>query len=945
MAMWTRVVQRWLRQAGLIGLVGCALGPCLGWAQGALPVVPNADLEEGEAGPAGWQAGHGEDGTGSWRWDSATVHQGSRAFRLRKDNAEGFSSLVSELITVEPGREYEVTGWAFLHRRTNAGVYFMLSQYGPDSDAMQLPNAFGASQARHAPGVWTPIRARVTVRPPNTRIRIHALVAFAPCEVTWDDIHLAPAGPAPAARYEAPTAETVPPPDEVRRVLAGRPRAQARLEVREGRPRFVVDGRLTPPCFYVSPFHTPDLAQIGDFRRAGVRVYLVPLILGRGVYGDKGPWLKADTFDFAEVDALLWRVLTVDPEGYILFYLACDPYRDWGSEHPDDVTQDQNGLKAVVGMHPKRWGGTPDAGERFGPSLVSETLRADTATALRALAAYAARSEPGKAVIGYHVAGSNDGQWFHWTRLDPQDLHLADYSPAAQRSFRAWLRRLYRDDAAALQRAWHRPGVTFEDAAVPAGDRLWGKGFFTDPATDQDIRDYNRFYSEGVAETVLHLCRTLREATGGSALLGTYYEDITCNSANHIALQTLLESSDIDFLAGPAAYGIRLPGNCGAVRSVFGSTLLHGKLYLTEQDWRSWHSGSRDLAYDASVGRAESAEAHNAMVRRESGMMLAFGLGTWWYDVSGGWFRDDQIMAGIAEARAAFEQDLRCGGLPRADAAVVVSEEGSHGLLPQAAGQVRYHGIVNQVNQLNTSGVPYRMLLLSDFGRLPIPDHRLYIFVNCYALNEAQLAAIDGLRGDGRVLVFLHAPGALGAADPAAAIERVTGIKVRALAGGVRLGAAALAVDDPLLAGTEGVLAATAGAGWPAFEVIDPAATALARYPQSPAVSVACRRFADHQVVFAGCFTLADQFLHNLAKAAGAWCVAAPGDAVYASQYTATIHALHALDGGRKHLTLASPSRVVDMTSGQVVAEQAATLDLTMALGETRWFRLTPLRP
>jgi len=55
------------------------------------------------------------------------------------------------------------------------------------------------------------------------------------------------------------------------------------------------------------------------------------------------------------------------------------------------------------------------------------------------------------------------------------------------------------------------------------------------------------------------------------------------------------------------------------------------------------------------------------MVRRECGMMLAFGQGTWWYDMCGGWFRDDGIMKGIAEARAAFASDLKLGGKPRAD--------------------------------------------------------------------------------------------------------------------------------------------------------------------------------------------------------------------------------------------------------------------------------------
>jgi len=910
--------------------------------------IPNADLETGADSPDGWTCAHGEGGTGAWSWDTENVHSGKRAFRIRKDNAEGYSQLVSGFLAVEPGRDYEVSAWIKLHHRSAAGVYFMVSQYRADGDAMQLPNAFGDSNKRHSAGAWQRLRLVFTVREPNTRVRIHALVAFGPCDVTWDDFSLGPPAADAKPRYEPPVEETLPPLEPARQIVAARRRSAAQVEVREGRTRFVIDGKPAPPCFYVSPFWTPNKAQIADFKNAGVRVYLVPLVLGRNVYANRGPWLGPGKYDFTEVDELLWRVLRVDPEGYVMFYMACDPYRDWGAEHPDDVTQDQNGLKAIVHMHPKRWGGAPEGPERFGPSLVSEVLRGQTAETLKRLVAHVKQSEPGKAVIGYHVAGSNDGQWFHWTSLDPKDLHLADYSPGARRSFRNWLRRLYKDDVAAFRRAWNRPDLTFETVSVPSADRLWADKFLVDPATDQDIADYTRFYSEGVAETVLHLAKTLREASGGNILLGTYYEDITCNSANHIALARFLESDAMDFLAGPAAYGVRLPGQCGAIRSVFGSALLHGKIYLTEQDWRSWHSAPNKPNENESWGRAETSEAHNAMVRRECGMMLAYGMGTWWYDMSGGWFRDDQIMAAIAEARRAFDLDLATPGVPRADLAVFVSEESNHYVYPRAAAHMRYNAIIRQVYDLNTSGVPYRLYLPSDLGRLKLPEHRAYLFLNAHVLSDAQRKAIEDLRRDGKLLVFLHAPGIvpvgaiheLPLPGQAVAIERVTGIKVRPMPAGTPLGAVPVKSDSPLLAHTDGYLAPAMRLGWPAFEVTDEKATPLATYPGTQAVSVAHKQFPDHQVVLAGGLDLSDQFIHNLAKAAGAWCVADPGDAVYASERFATIHALH---GGQKTLRLARPARVTDLTTGQLIADRATTLALDMRLGETRWFHLTPL--
>jgi len=679
-------------------LVAVALSCAEAQDQPTVVPVPNADMEEGDQGPAHWRWGMNDGGQGSQAWETGWAHSGKRSFRMKKTNVDGYSFLLSDFLPVEPGKTYEVSAWVYTPQPARRGVYFMISQHRPDTGDQQLPNTFGRTDQPIPAGEWTRLSISVTIREGNTRMTIQALQAFVPLDISWDGFRVGPAEPAPKPRYEPPTAEPLPDLAPAKAIVAQRPRARARVEVREGRGRLVVDGKLAPWCFYVSPFWNPQDAQIADFRQAGVRVYLVPLVLGRGVYGDRGPWLAQGKYDFAEVDDLLWRVLGVDPEGYILFYMACDPYREWGAEHPEEVTWDQNGKKAIVDMHPKRWGEDPKPPERFGPSLVSKLLRDDTAACLRELVKHVEQSEPGKAVIGYHVAGSNDGQWFQWAKPDPADLHLADYSPGAARSFREWLSRQYGGKIEALRQAWHQPPVTFETAAIPAGDRRLGDGFLLDMAKDQDLADYTRFYSEGVAETVMFLASVIKQATPRPVICGTYYEDITCNSPNHIALGRYLASDALDFLAGPAAYGVRLPGNTGGVRNVFGSTVLHGKTYLTEQDWRSWHAGpDPDPANNEAWGRAESAAAHNAMVRRESGMMLAFGLGTWWYDMSGGWFRDDQIMAAIAEARRGFERDTTVPGLPRGDLAVFVSEETNAHLFPKLAASYRYLGILNQV--------------------------------------------------------------------------------------------------------------------------------------------------------------------------------------------------------------------------------------------------------
>jgi len=902
--------------------------------------VPNWSLEVGDEGPAKWAWRAAEGSGGEFRWFEGGAHDGARSFRVKKVGAAGYTVLVSGLVAVEPGRTYRVSARVRPSHHVRRGVYLMISQHTADSVDQQLPNAFGVVHIPLEGRRWQEVTAKVEVRKANSRIRIHCIQAFWASDVAWDAVTVGPAGVEPSPRYVKPTPEEVPPLEPAIARVKARPRARVKVTREGGRPRLFLDGKPTPWAWYVSPFWTPDKAQIADFRDAGVRVYLAPLVLGRGVYGDRGPWRGRDEYDFSEVDALLQRVLRVDPDGYVVFYMACDAYREWGAENPDHVTQDQDGLRAVVHMHPKRWGGDPPAApQRYGPSLVSQKLRTETASTLRRLVAHVESSQLGKAVIGYHVAGYNDGQWFQWARLSGDHIHLADYSPAAVASFRDWLQRRYHGDRAALRRAWEQPNATFETAQPPSFERYWtGQSGLLDPATDGDLADWTRFYSEGPAETVMFLANVLKAATPRLIICGTYYEDITCNSPNHIALGRFLAGSAIDWFSGPAAYTIRMPGYQSAVRSVFGSVLLHGRTYLTEQDWRSWLSVPRSAAKNFAWGRAETAAAHNAMVRRECGMALAFGIGTWWYDMSGGWFADEEIMNGIAEARQAFERDLSIKGAPRADAAAIVSEDSNHWVAPRDGGHVRYNGVKAQIEELNFAGVPYRVYLQSDLPAMP--DHRMFLFMNPYRITDEERAAIERLKNRGRTLVFMHAPGAVTRGDAARAITEITGIRVEALTGQPNLNALVLEAAHPLVADLPAGLSNPGSVRTPAFAVTDPEATPLAEYVHSNRVAAALRDFGDWRSVYICPPRLTADFANRLARDAGCWVAAKPGNAVYANEHVITVHAIF---GGAETLRLARPSRVLDLSTGKVISERSQTIEVQLVRGETRWFALKPI--
>ena len=271
---------------------------------------------------------------------------------------------------------------------------------------------------------------------------------------------------------------------------------------------------------------------------------------------------------------------------------------------------------------------------------------------------------------------------------------------------------------------------------------------------------------------------------------------------------------------------------------------------------------------------------------------------------------------------------------------MIVSEESDSYVTPRMAGRVRYDGVLQQIHQLNTAGVPYRLYLQSDLPTGMIPDHRTYLFLNPYYVTAAERQAIEALKRDQKTLVFVHAPGAAGSDDPKAAVSAITGIAVERAQGLERAVLKAREIDHPLLQGTDGYLGTTA---WPAdtpvFAVTDGAATVLADYAGTDQGGLGVRDFGAWRSVFVGCPGLTDVFLNRLAAWSGCWTVADPGDAVYASESFLTVHGIFP---GSKRLVLRKPSRVTDLADGRVLAESASRIEIPVARGETRWFHLEP---
>ncbi|MGC9316582.1 MAG: ThuA domain-containing protein, partial [Armatimonadota bacterium] len=445
-------------------------------------------------------------------------------------------------------------------------------------------------------------------------------------------------------------------------------------------------------------------------------------------------------------------------------------------------------------------------------------------------------------IIGYQPAGGRASEWYWYG-----DTRAIDFAPAAIERWRVWLSDRYGGEVRALREAWGRPDATFEAAQPPTPQEREAThhGLFRDPVQGRRVVDYLRFLSDMVSRNILRSCRIVKEETGGEKIAGVFYgySLYTPRQDGFQALEQVLVSPDVDFLCSPTSYDHRRGGEPGSfVSTYFGSYRLHGKLYWDEVDTRT-HLYPGHVSY-----RTESLDETLAVLQRAVGHSLTRGTSLWWFLLAGNaTFHQAEVMDEIAALKETCDQALDDDREPVADVAVFVDEPSMY----HAAGEyaVLRAYLRDTVDELARMGAPHDIYLLSDIADEHLPDYRLYIFLNAWAIDEATQAAIDAkVRRGGKVAVWVYAPGYVaGASLSEEAMAELTGITLRAHAHPVQ---AELAITDPAHPITA---SAPETLRWPwelapAFSVADDEATVLGTVADRPALAV--RELADWRSVY-----------------------------------------------------------------------------------------------
>jgi hypothetical protein len=518
-----------------------------------------------------------------------------------------------------------------------------------------------------------------------------------------------------------------------------------------GRPTIIVGKEVVPPIgFFGNPSDEKRSATVMEQirRAASAGVHLHSLMVEFPVDEEEA----RNAFDLSAF--LLQQALEADPQARVIFRIVFAGASGWERKYPDATFRYEDGAAAE-------------------PSVCDEAFWGE---AQRLLGAYVRglRSLPnGERILGIHL---DRGEWFlaqGWGY---------DTSRAAENAFRNWTRDRYAGDVIGLQAAWFDGRAKFETVRTPEfnAQPLSGDNFLRASRKERRWVDYHLFLSDAMVARIHRLAWETKRSSDGNFLVAVSYGytfEWSHPASGHLSLGKLLRCREIDIIGGPPSYRDRQMGGVCSFPGPIDSFALNGKLYISEEDFKTpMGSSSEPDDFNPLMATPQALEAAHW---RGLGCALTRGSGISWMDLWGnGWLNTPAIWSRASQVRASLLRGL-AEPLQDPDVAVLIDERSLAYLSDARAFQQL---IQDSREAVLRAGVSAGFYLLSDLAhRLRFPDAKLYIFLNAWDMRPEVRAAIKTrLQRDGKTLFWVYAAGLFESGRHALErVREVTGIAIR----------------------------------------------------------------------------------------------------------------------------------------------------------------------
>lgn len=654
-------------------------------------------------------------------------------------------------------------------------------------------------------------------------------------------------------------------PEVPKRVPLPRSEEFAQVGAVRGQPTLLRNKRVIAPLMFHAPMLGGMSSQVRDEVRMaaehGIHLYSVPVPVMVGTQ-------NASSLT-ESIEGFLSELAKEDPSAQVVLRFDFAGGPGWQEKFP---AAGSSGRNAPIQ-----------------PSVCDDEFWSEASSLLERVVASLRNGAHNGVFLGVHL--DRDG----WS-LAPENGY--DTSSAATAKFRTWLRHRYRDDAFSLRAAWFDGSADFGTVEIPGFDAsLSNDGFVR---TDRRARrwiDYHLFIADATVERIGELCYAAKKAAEGDLLTGASYGHILEWShpySGHLSLGKLLRCPDLDYISGPPSYSGREPGESAAFPFPVDSCTLNGKLFISEEDFRTPISGRGES--DNLVPLMRTPQALESAHWRGAGAALAHGGGVCWMDTNGsGWLTSRGIWERAKQIHDMFVK--RLASKPDSPEVAVFIDERSLGYLtdPKA-----FESVVRQTREcLLRSGLTVGFYLLSDLAhRESFPDCKLYVFVNAWDMRPEVKSAIKSrLQTKGKVLFWLYAAGLFEAGrESLERVREVTGIALRPQPFNSQSGTTILNTRDPLSQQLPEAALAAGGDLEPSYFAIPEDAQVLGEYTQTGLPSFVVRKFKGDRPdghwtsVFLGEPVVSPGFFRVLAQMAGGHVWSFENDLAHVTAPFAMVH-------------------------------------------------------
>ncbi len=349
-----------------------------------------------------------------------------------------------------------------------------------------------------------------------------------------------------------------------------------------------------------------------------------------------------ENYDFSSIDREIDLVLKIDPNALFIFWFGCDPPVWWLDDNKDHEEVLQGSSNTM--QYKKR------SAAISSPLYVKEACRH-----LKAAIEYLEKKY-GQHIIGYQPCAQNTWEWFYQGVIGSNAF--PGFAPIDRIEWNRWLEKKYKNSAE-LQKAWHSDRYRLGEIDVPSLDlrRQGQKEIFLDPVKDPAyfyLNDYNEFMQNAMSGAILEMAKTSKEACRFKKLVTFFYGYYFHFSAygqgsavtGHLDLEPLLDSPYIDGFAAPFAYGDRDRGGCPTQMTPAETMLLHNKIFIVEDDLRTWHVKNNPSQHPLTYLRdlSDTCQAH----QRNTTAFITRNYECWYVDLGrNGWLNDKGIWQNL----------------------------------------------------------------------------------------------------------------------------------------------------------------------------------------------------------------------------------------------------------------------------------------------------------